>query len=84
VVETVSVDVPVDPAVKLMLVGLNVKVIPVAAGETVAESATLPVKPRLLAVMVEVAELPETALAGVSALAASPKSLVTVTVTVEV
>ncbi len=83
VVETVSVDVPVDPGVRLMLVGLNVKVIPVAAGDTVAERATLPVKPRLLDVMVEVAEPPEMKLAGVSALALMLKSLVTVTVTVE-
>ena len=56
VVAIVSVLVPVEPAVRLMLVGANVKVIPVAAGATVAESATLPVNPRLLAVIVEVAD----------------------------
>ncbi len=56
VVAIVSVLVPVEPAVRLMLVGENVKVIPVAAGETVADSATLPVNPRLLAVIVEVAD----------------------------
>jgi hypothetical protein len=48
--------VPVEPGVRLILVGAKVKVIPVAAGATVAESATLPVKPRLFAVIVEVAD----------------------------
>lgn len=61
-----------------MLVGLNVKVIPMAAGDTVAESATLPVNPRLLAVIVEVAEPPAVKLAGDAALAAIVKSAVTV------
>jgi hypothetical protein len=42
--------------VRLILVGTKVKVIPVAAGDTVADNATLPVKPRLLAVIVEVAD----------------------------
>jgi hypothetical protein len=56
VVAIVRVEVPVEPGVRLMLVGANVKVIPVAPGDTVAESATLPVNPRLLAVMVEVAD----------------------------
>ena len=67
-----------------MLVGANVNVIPVAAGATVAVSATLPVNPRLLAVKVEVAEPPAVKLAGVATLAARVKSAVTVTVTVEV
>jgi hypothetical protein len=65
-----------------MLVGANVNVIPVAAGETVADRATLPVKPRLLAVIVDVAELLETMLPGVAADAATVKSALTVTVTV--
>jgi hypothetical protein len=56
VVAIVRVEVPVEPGVRLILVGANMKVIPVAAGDTVAESATLPVNPRLLAVMVEVAD----------------------------
>ncbi len=56
VVAIVRVEVPVDPGVRLMLVGANVKVIPVAAGDTVADNATLPVNPRLLAVIVEVAD----------------------------
>ena len=56
VVAIVRVEVPVEPGVRLMLVGAKVKVIPVAAGDTVADSATLPVNPRLLAVIVEVAD----------------------------
>ncbi len=52
----VRVEVPVEPGVKLTLVGVKVNVMPVAAGDTVAERATLPVKPRLFRVMVEVAD----------------------------
>jgi hypothetical protein len=84
VVAIVRVAVPVDPGVRLMLVGANVKVIPVAEGDTVADSATLPVKPRLLAVMVEVADCPAVKLAGVAAPAAIVKSPTTVTATVAV
>jgi hypothetical protein len=84
VVDIVRVDVPVVPGVRLMLVGANAKLIPVAAGATVAESATLPVKPRLLAVMVELAELPATTLEGLAGLAASWKSATSVHVTVAV
>jgi len=71
VVRIVSVDVAVEPGVRLRLVGAKVNVIPVAAGETVADSATDPVKPRLLAVIVEVAEPPAVTLDGLAALAAS-------------
>jgi len=67
-----------------MLVGENANVIPVAAGDTVAERATLPVNPLLLAVIVEVAEPPAVKLAGVAALALIVKSAVTITVTVAV
>jgi hypothetical protein len=84
VVAIVSVDVAVEPAVRLTLVGANVKVIPVATGDTVADNATLPVKPRLLAVIVEVADPPAVKLAGVAALAEIVKSPTTVTVTVAV
>ncbi len=63
-VAMVRVEVPVEPAVRLILVGAKVKVIPVAAGDTVADSATLPVKPRLLAVIVDVADPPAVKLAG--------------------
>jgi hypothetical protein len=56
VVAIVRVEVPVEPGVRLILVGAKVKVIPVAAGDTVADNATLPVNPRLLAAIVEVAD----------------------------
>jgi len=67
-----------------MLVGANVNVIPVAAGATVADRATLPVNPRLDAVIVEVADPPATKLAGVAAEAATVKSPTTVNVTLAV
>jgi hypothetical protein len=84
VVAIVRVLVPVEPGVRLILVGANVNVMPVAAGATAAESATLPVNPRLLAVIVEVALLPATKLAGVAAPAAIVKSPTTVIETVAV
>jgi len=84
VVANVRVDVPVEPEVRLILVGAKVSVIPAADGDTVADSATLPVKPRLLAVMVEVAEPPALMLAGLAAPAVKVKSALTVTVTVAV
>ena len=84
VVEIVRVEVPVEPGVRLMLVGANVKVIPVAAGDTVADRATLPVKPRLLAVIAEVADPPAVKLDGVAAPAEIVKSPTTVTVTAAV
>jgi len=53
----VSVDVPVPPAVSVMLVGLSVRVRPV--GVLVFVSVTVPAKlPTLFSVMVELAELP--------------------------
>jgi hypothetical protein len=84
VVAIVRVDVPVEPGVRLTVAGAKVNVIPVAAGETVADNATLPVKPILLVVIVEVAEPPAVKLAGVAAPAAIVKSSVIVTVTVAV
>jgi hypothetical protein len=84
VVAIVRVEVPVEPAVRLILVGTKVKVMPVAAGDTVADNATLPVKPRLLAVIVEVADPPAVKLAGDAAPAAIVKSPTTVTETVAV
>lgn len=84
VVPIVRVEVPLEPGVRGMLVGAKVKLMPVAAGETVAESATLPVKPRLLAVIVEVADCPEVIVLGVAALAASVKSAAIVIETVAV
>ncbi len=64
VVAIVRVEVAVEPGVRLILVGAKVKVIPVAAGDTVAENATLPVNPKLLAVIVEAADPPAVKLAG--------------------
>src|SRR3989442_16009838 len=63
-----------------MLVGANVKLIPAAAGDTVADSATLPVKPRLFAGMVEVVELPEAVVCGLAALAVRWKTAALVSV----
>jgi hypothetical protein len=84
VVAIVRVEVPVEPEVRLMLEGANVNVMPVAAGATVADSATLPANPELLAVIVEVAEPPAVKLDGVAALAAIVYPPPTVTVTVAV
>jgi hypothetical protein len=84
VVAIVSVDVEVEPGVRLTLVGAKVKVIPVAAGDTVADNATLPVKPRLLTVIVEVADPPAVKLAGDAAPAVTVKSPTTVMLTVAV
>ncbi len=80
----ISTEVPVEPGVRLMLVGAKVNVIPAAAGETTAERATLPVNPRLLAVIVEVAEPPAVKLAGDAAPAVTVKSPTTLTLTVAV
>ena len=69
-VEIVSVEVPVDPGVRLTLAGEKAVVGPLATlGETVAVRATLPVNPRLLRVIVDVAEPPGEMLAGEAALA---------------
>ena len=84
VVAIVSVDVEVEPGVRLTLVGAKVNVIPVAAGDTVADNATLPVKHRLLTVIVEVADPPAVKLDGVAAPAATVKSPTTVMLTVAV
>jgi hypothetical protein len=84
VVEIVIVLVPEEPGVRLMLVGLKVKVMPAAAGETVADSATLPVKPRLFEDIVEVALPPAVKLAGVAGPEVNVKSPTTITVSVAV
>ncbi len=68
-------EVGVPPAVRVTGVGANEKVMPVAAGETVADSATLPAKLfRLVRVMVDVAEPPAVKLAGLAAPADIEKS----------
>jgi hypothetical protein len=83
-VAIVRVEVAVEPGVRLTLAGANVKVIPVATGATVAESATLPVKPKLLTVIDEVADPPAVKLGGVAAPAATVKSPTTVMLTAAV
>ncbi len=76
---------PVPPAVNATEFTLSEHVGPfVTTGETVAASETLPVKPRLPNVIVDVAEPPATKLAGVAAPALMVKSGVTVTVTMAV
>ncbi len=75
VVEIVRVDVPVPPAVKVTGVMLNEKVRPVTGRVVDAARFTLPAKLfTLVSVMVEVAELPATKLAGFAALAEILKS----------
>jgi hypothetical protein len=81
-VAIVSVLVPEEPVVRLMLVGKNVNVIPGAVGETVVDNPTLPVNPRLFDVMVEVVDPPAMMLAGVAGPADIVKSPTTVSVTV--
>lgn len=81
----VRVDVPLEPGVRLTVGGLKEVAGPlVTDGDTVADRPTLPVNPMLFSVMVEVAELPATKLAGVGAPAEIVKSAVTVTITVAV
>ncbi len=70
VVEIVRVDGAVPPAVKVTVLGLNEKVRPITGTVVDAARVTLPAKLfRLVTVMVEVAVLPATKLAGVAALA---------------
>jgi hypothetical protein len=83
VVVMVSVEVALEPEVRLTLVGLTATVRPVAVGDTAADSETVPVNPILPTVMVEVAELPARTVAEVG-LAVTVKSDVTVNVTVAV
>ncbi len=80
VVEIVRMDVPVPPGVKLMVATLSEAARPVAEGETDAVRPTLASRPRLLRVMVEVAEPPAMKLLGLAGLAEMVKSGVTVTV----
>lgn len=67
VVAKVRVEVADDPGVSDTLVGLIVADVPVADGETIAESVTVPVKPVLATVHVAVAEPPGRKLAGPAA-----------------
>jgi hypothetical protein len=85
VVATVSVEVAVEPGVRLTLVGVIVAVMPVAVGEMVAVRASVPVNPELVIVHVEVAEPPGRKLAGLAGpqlTAKVPAATVNVTVAV--
>lgn len=75
----VSVEVELEPGVKVALVGLTATVRPVAVGDTAADSVTVPVNPKLLTVIVEVPELPARMETAVG-LAVTVKSEVTVKV----
>ncbi len=76
--DIVRVEVPVPPEVRVTLGAL--KEVPSPVGVEAAERLTEPVKPRLVRVMVEVAEVP-TGTFRVVGLAAMEKSEVTVRVT---
>ncbi len=65
-VATVRVEVAVEPAVRLTLVGLMVVVMPAAVGEMAAVRDTVPVNPELDVVHVAVAEPPGRKLAGLA------------------
>ncbi len=78
----VRTEVPLPPAVNATGLVPKVKVRPVTGVGVDAANVMPPVKPRLLSVMVDVAELPATILEGVAAPALMVKSGVTVTVTV--
>ncbi len=73
---------PVPPAVNATGSGLNDVVRPITGEDVDATSVMLPVKPMLLRVIVDVAELPGIKLVGVTELALMVKSEVTVTLTV--
>jgi hypothetical protein len=75
VVEIARVEVPVPPAIRGTGFGLNENVRPVTGAVVDAARFTFPAKLfKLVSVMVEVAELPPTKLAGVAALAEMLKS----------
>ncbi len=78
----VAVEVRMEPGDNNTGLGLNEVVRPVTEERT--ERVTLPAKPVLVRVIVEVAELPATKLAGEAGVAETVKSPVTVTVTLVV
>ena len=79
VVVIASVDVPEAPGFRETPVGVNEKVILGSVGELVAFRLIVPVRPRLLRVTVELADLPATNVAGVAAWDDNVKSGLTVT-----
>src|SRR2546427_10224389 len=84
VVDKVKVDVPEVPGVKGRFAELNDTERPEALGVTEELMATVPVKPILATVTVDVAEFPATKLPGLGVLAGIARSGVTVIERVEV
>src|SRR5438309_11723741 len=84
VVDKVKGDVPEVAGVKTRLAKLNVTKKPEALGVTEELMATVPVKPILATVTVDVAEFPDTKLAGLGVLVVIARSGVTVIESVEV
>ena len=84
VVDKVKVDVPEVPGVKGRFAELNVTEKPEALGVTEELMATVPVKPILATVTVDVAEFPATKLPGLGVLVVIARSGVTVIESVEV
>jgi hypothetical protein len=84
VVDNVRVDVPEDPGVRERVVGLKDTERPVALGVTDELMVTVPVKPTLATVIVDVAEFPATKLPGFGVVEATVRSGVTVIERIEV
>jgi len=84
VVDKVKVDVPEVPGVKGRFAELNDTERPEALGVTEELMATVPVKPILATVTVDVAEFPATKLPGLGVLEVMARSGVTVIESVEV
>lgn len=78
VVDIVRVEVPVLPGVRARFVELNDKTSPDAVGETEEVRVTVPVKPILATVTVDVAELLATKVPGLGVLEVIARSAVTV------
>ncbi len=81
VVAIASVEVPDAPGLRETPVGVNEKVRLGSLGKLVALKLILPVRPKLLRVAVELADLPATNVAGVAPWADIAKSGFTVTST---
>ena len=84
VVDNVSVDVPEEPGVRGRVVGLKDTERPVALGVTDELMVTVPVKPTLATVIVDVAEFPATKFPGLGVVEAIVRSGVTVIERIEV
>ncbi len=80
-VETESARMPLCPGTRLILFGLIVRLKPFAGGETVPRTRTVPVKPELARLMLELAEPPAMKLVGLMFELLMLKSPVTLTTT---